>query len=170
MATSKQDINDFNARLRRIKNPRNKSYYDPDMGMHVPKRVSRDKIRKVNEEPSLLAAMIVSIVLGAFALFIAQMVRIRYFGLIEQTPTVLVIEIFVAVWAVVLLAALTDKRGMFERAFQFVGIGLMLIAGHNLIWRWPDQMATIYTSAYVDEVLETTTQHSVVVSGTVYGL
>ncbi|MFT7107464.1 MAG: hypothetical protein ACJAVT_001987, partial [Yoonia sp.] len=36
------DMNDFNARIKSIKNPRNKSYFDPDLGMHVPKRVTRD--------------------------------------------------------------------------------------------------------------------------------
>mgnify|MGYP000191603929 CR=1 FL=1 len=46
MAHRKQTINDFNDRVSRISNPRNKSYYDPDLGMHVPKRVPRDKIKK----------------------------------------------------------------------------------------------------------------------------
>ena len=39
MAARKMDINDFNARIKNIKNPRNKSYYDQGLEMHVPKRV-----------------------------------------------------------------------------------------------------------------------------------
>ena len=64
MAVMKQDINDFNARVKRIKNPRNKSYYDPDLGMHIPKRVTRDKIKKVNDEESFLGKFIVSMIIG----------------------------------------------------------------------------------------------------------
>lgn len=169
MAATKQDINDFNARVKRIKNPRNNSYYDPDLGMHVPKRVTRDKIKK-NEEPSLMGTMIVSMIIGALALMFAQIVRIRYFGLTDQSDVVFYVEIFVTFWAMILLAALMNRRTISERIAQIAGVAVMMVAGHNLIWRWPDQMAVIYTDAHVEQVMEQTTQHSVVYRGTVYGL
>lgn len=174
MAMAKQDINDFRARVKRINSPRNKSYYDPDLGMHIPKRVPRNQIKsktKVNhDEDSFLGKFIVAMVIGAVALMIAEVVRIRYFGLVGDSNTVLFLELFVAYWALLLLSALLGKRGLFDRIGQVTGIGAMLIAGHNLIWRWPEQMAYIYTSEHVARVLETTTQHSVVVAGTLYGL
>ena len=170
MATTKQDINDFNARVKRIKNPRNQSYYDPDLGMHIPKRVTRDKIKKKKEEDSLLGAMIVSMIIGGLGLMFAQVLRIRYFELSGAGDVVLYLEVFIAVWAVVMISALLNRRTVGARIAQIAGVAVMMIAGHNLIWRWPDQMAYIYTTAHVEQVMEATTQHSVVVAGTLYGL
>jgi hypothetical protein len=170
MAARKLDINDFNARIKSIKNPRNTSYYDRDMEMHVPKRVSRDKINGKKAEESFLSLAVVSMVLGALAVFIAQIVRIRYFGLTGQSNVVLAIEALVTVWALILLTALADKRRITERIAQIAGIAVMIVAGHNLIWRWPDQMAIVYTQAHVEQVMDATTQHSIVYRGSVYGL
>ncbi len=169
MATRKYDINDFNARVKNIKNPRNKSYYDPDLGMHIPKRVTREKITKPQEE-SFLGKFIVSMIIGALALLFAQVVRIRYFGLLEQSDVVFYLELFIAFWAMVLFSAMMDRRKITERFAQVAGIAVMLTAGHNLIWRWPEPMAMIYTAEYVDQIMEVTTQHSVVYRGTVFGL
>ena len=172
MATAKQDINDFHARVKRIKNPRNKSYYDPDLGMHIPKRVSRDKIKKpvVHDDESFLGKFIVAMVIGAVAFMIAQIIRIRVFGLNLDGDVLMAVELFVAFWAMLVLSALLRKRGMFDRFGQIVGIALMLVAGHNLIWRWPEQMAYIYTPEHVEQIMDATTQHSVVYRGTVFGL
>jgi hypothetical protein len=170
MAGAKLDINDFNARVKRIKNPRNKSYYDHDLGMHIPKRVSIDRTKKTSDEDSFLTKFLVSMIIGALALMFAQVVRIRYFGLTEQSDVVLYLELFIAFWAMILLAAMMDRRKILERMGQIAGIALMLTAGHNIIWRWPDQMAYVYTAEHVAQVLEETTQHSVVYRGSVYGL
>ena len=170
MGAVKQDINDFRARVKRIKNPRNNSYYDPDLGMHIPKRVTRDKIKKANEEPSFLGKFIVSMIIGGLALMFAQIMRIRYFELPTQSDVVLYLELFLAFWAMILLSALMDRRKLLERIAQVAGVAVMMTAGHNLIWRWPDQMAVIYTDAYVAQVMESTTQHSIVYRGTVFGL
>lgn len=170
MAVRKQDINDFKARLKRIKNPRNKSYYDPDLGMHIPKRVMRDKIKKSTEEESFLGKFIVSAIIGAIALMFAEVLRIRYFGLTDGSDMVMALELFIAFWAMLLLSAILNRRRLTERFGQFVGIALMLTAGHNLIWRWPDQMAYIYTPEHVELVMEATTQNSIVYRGSVFGL
>ncbi len=170
MAARKYDINDFNARVKNIKSPRNNSYYDPDLGMHIPKRVTRDKIKKSNEEPSLMGKMLVSMIVGGLALMFAQVVRIRVFGLTDPSDVVFYLEIFVTFWAMIMLAAVLDRRKLGERLAQIVGVAVMMTAGHNIIWRWPDQMAVIYTEAHVEQVMEATTQHSVVYRGTVYGL
>lgn len=173
MAVMKQDINDFNRRVKSITNPRNNSYYDPDLGMHIPKRVSRDKIKKAKtneDEDSVLGKFVVSMILGAIALMFAEVLRIRYFGLAETNSVVLYLELFIAFWAMLLLSAFLDRRNVLERIGQVAGIALMMTAGHNLIWRWPEQMAYIYTAEHVAEVMETTTQHSIVYRGSVYGL
>lgn len=170
MAARKMDINDFNARIKQIQNPRNKSYYDPDLGMHVPKRLKRERAKRTVDEDSLVGVLLVSVIVGAIGLVFAQIVRIRYFGLLEPSTTVFFLEIAMATWAIILLTALTNKRTFAERIAQIAGVAVMMVAGHNMIWRWPDQMAMIYTSAYVEEVMESTTQHSIVYRGSVYGL
>jgi len=172
MATTKQDINDFQARVKRIKSPRNNSYYDPDLDMHIPKRVGRDKIKKAkrDEDVQILGPVIVSMILGAVALMFAEVLRIRYFGLADQNSATFAVEMVLTLWALLMLGAALDRRSVGARLSQFAGAGLMMIAGHNLIWRWPDQMAYIYTQAHVDQVLLDLPQHSVVISGTIYGL
>lgn len=174
MGAVKQDINDFRARVKRIQNPRNKSYYDPDLGMHIPKRVPRDKIKskvKTNpDEEAFLGKFIVSMIIGALALLFAEVVRIRYFGLSGESDTILFLELVMAFWAMILLSTLLDRRRILERMGQITGIALMLTAGHNLIWRWPEEMAYIYTAEHVEEVMEVTTQNSIVYRGTVFGL
>ena len=170
MAVMKQDINDFNARVKRIKNPRNKSYYDPDLGMHIPKRVTRDKIKKVNDEESFLGKFIVSVIIGGLAMMFAQVVRIRYFALPGESDMIMVLELFMAFWAMLLLSTLLDRRKLLERFAQVAGIAVMLTAGHNLVWRWPEAMAYVYTTEHVAQVMEATTQHSIVYRGTVFGL
>lgn len=170
LAAKKMDINDFNARIKQIQNPGNKSYFDPDMGMHVPKRVKRPPVKRTVDEESIVGMILVSVILGAVGLMFAQIVRIRYFGLLEYSTIVLFLEIALALWAVVLLTIMTNKRTITERIAQVVGVALMMAAGHNMIWRWPDQMGVLYTPAYVEQVMATTTQHSIVYRGNVYGL
>ena len=170
MAARKYDKTDFNARLKTIKNPRNNSYYDPDLGMHVPKRVSQERIRRNTEGEGILGAMLVSMIIGALGLMIAQIIRIRYFALSDASNTVLFLELFVAFWAVILLTALMNKRKLSERVAQIAGVAVMMVAGHNLIWRWPDQMAIIYTPAHVEQVMATLPQHSIVYRGSIFEL
>jgi len=114
--------------------------------------------------------MFVSMIVGAVALMIAQVVRVRFFGLIEFSTVVLALELFITIWALIILTALMKKRSIPERIAQIMGLALMMVAGHNMIWRWPDQMAMIYTPTYVEHVMATTTQHSIVYRGTVFSL
>ncbi len=170
MAAQKQDINDFNRRIKEISNPRNKSYYDRDLGMDVPKRVQRPKKVANREDETFFGPMFVSMIFGALGLMFAQAVRVRYFGLSVPESTALVIELFLAFWAILLLTALTNKRTIGERLSQIAGVALMMTAGHNLILRWPDQLAYVYTPEYVQEIQATTTLPSVIYRGTVYDL
>jgi hypothetical protein len=169
MAHRKQDINDFNSRVKRINNPRNKSYYDPDLGMHVPKRVPRDKIKKgkARSEPTFVSLFLVSAVLGAFGYFVGQVIRVRYFPEAEAALTVLALDLVLALWMVAVITALLGKRSLFDRFAQVAGIYAMMVAGHNLIWRWPEPMAAIYTQDYVDSVLASTSELSLIVGANV---
>lgn len=172
MGMAKQDINDFRARVKKIQNPRNNSYYDRDLGMHIPKRVPRDKIKKKTQpdEDSYLGKFVVAMVLGAFALMLAQVARIQYFGLGLETEVSLALELFMGFWAMLIISTLLSKRHPFDLVGQVVGIGAMAVAGHNLIWRWPEQMAYIYTDAYVQQILQQTEEMSIVWGASVFAL
>ncbi|WP_019953737.1 hypothetical protein [Yoonia vestfoldensis] len=172
MGTAKYDVNDFNARIKRIRNPRNNSYFDPELRMHIPKHVSRDKIRKISkqEEPSILSAVLVSMIIGAIALALGQWVRVTYFGLVEINATTLTLDLVAGFWMVLVLSVLMGHRGFMARMAQVAGLYVMLIAGHNFVWRWPDQMARIYSPAYVEQVKATTLPQSVTINGTLFAL
>lgn len=172
MGTAKYDQRDFNARITRIRNPRNKSYYDPELRMHIPKHVSRDKIRKVTkaQEQSYMSAVLVSMIIGATALAIGQWVRVQYFGLVSVDMATLTLDLVAAIWLVLILSVLLGHRGVLARVAQAAGLYLMLIAGHNLVWRWPEQMAWLYSPAYVDQVMATTQAQSVVINGALFAL
>ena len=169
---TKQDINDFNRRVKQIKNPRNNSYFDPDLGMHIPKRVPRDKIiskKKAIPDEALLGPFFVSAIIGAFCLAVAQLMRVRYFDVIEASRTSMVIDLALTVWVLLILTALIQRNSWGARFSQVVGVVAMMAAGHNLFWRWPDQMAVIYTPAYASYVEATTEPPSVVIGATIYG-
>lgn len=170
MANTKQDINDFNRRIKNINNPRNKSYYDPDLKMHIPKRVSRDKIKKpkVADDENIIGPFIVSGVIGALCLALAQLVRVRFFELIETTPVTIAIDVMAGLWFLLVLTALIKRNSWGARFSQIVGVCAMLAAGHNLFWRWPEQMATIYSPEYAAYIERTTEPPSVVIGSTVY--
>lgn len=168
MATRKQDINDFHARLKHIKNPRNKSYFDPNLGVDVPKRVQRRIVRNRNIEDTLVFALLVSVIFGIACMIFGQIVRVRYLGLADDVGGVLLIDLTVALWAVLVLTAVTDKRWVSERCAQITGVTLMLVAGHNLMWRWPDLMSWIYSPGYVQNVLATTTEYSIEIGSRVF--
>lgn len=169
MANRKQTIDDFNARVSRISNPRNKSYYDPDLGMHVPKRVPRDKIKKasVKEEPTFLAIFIVSAVVGAFGFMLGQVARVRFIPEADSAVVALTLDLVLGLWVIAILTVLLGKRSIFDRLSQVAGVYAMIIAGHNLIWRWPEQMAMIYSPEYVNQVMASTTELSLIVGANV---
>jgi len=170
MAHRKQTIGDFNDRVKRINNPRNSSYYDPDLGMHIPKKVPRDKIKKAKKqhEKTFVAIFIVSAVLGAFGYFLGQVVRVRYFPEANGASVAMALDVVLAFWIIAILTALLGKRTLFDRFAQVAGVYAMIVAGHNLVWRWPEQMAAVFGQSHVDRVLANTTELSLIVGANVF--
>jgi hypothetical protein len=172
MGAAKYDQRDFNARIKRIRNPRNDSYFDPELRMHIPKHVSRDKIRKAvkNSSSPNLSAVLTSMIIGAAALALGQWVRVKYFGLVDINATTLTLDLIAGFWMVLVLSVLLGHRGFLARTAQVAGLYVMLIAGHNFAWRWPEQMAWIYSPAYVEQVQAATVPRSVTINGALFAL
>ncbi|WP_394177140.1 hypothetical protein [Yoonia maritima] len=160
---------DFDARIKRINNPRNNSYYDPDLGMHIPKKVTRAKIVKPPSQSSqAMSAILVSMVIGGAAMFCAQVVRVRYLGMTGGNSAITFSDLLIGLWMVLLFSALMKRQQLLARFGQIAGLCLMLVAGHNFVWKWPDLMAKIYTPEYVAEIKSTTTAGSILFQGNVF--
>ncbi len=106
MAARKHDKNDFQARIKKISNPRNTTYYDPNLGAAIPKRVTRKRVRKKNIEDTIISAFLVSMIFGALGILIAQMVRLRFFDVPGPGLGAFVIDLVVGVWVVLMISAL----------------------------------------------------------------
>lgn len=159
----KYDMKDFNARVKRIQNPRNKSYYDPDMGMHIPKRVSAETIRKnAKARKFSLSSVLTSLLIGVVAVMIAQAFRFRYLGMAEVGNAALATDLLLTAFLVLLGSAFLRHRKVSHRFAQAVGVVAMVVAGHNLMWYYPAELAIIYSTEYVDQVRGTTEPLSLV--------
>lgn len=161
---SPNGLDDFNKRVKRIRSPRNNSYYDPDLGMHVPKKVSNEVIRRnAKEKKSWFKGIFWSLVIGALGLMVGQAVRFRYFGLSEPDNVTLFTDLLLALLFVLTMSAGFRYRRMRYRVAQVLGAGAILVAGHNLILYYPDHLALIYSDEYVQIIRETTEPGSLII-------
>ncbi|KJZ20240.1 hypothetical protein [Loktanella sp. S4079] len=160
---------EFQQRIKRINNPRNNSYYDPDMKMHVPKRLARPQpVKKASEGNQMLSAALVAMVIGGAAMFCAQVVRVRYLGMVGGSPAISFTDLLVGLWIMLMFSALMKRRGFLARLGQFAGLGLMMVVGHNLVWKWPEVMTSIFSPEHVAYVTSHTSVGSALIHGTVY--
>jgi len=160
-------LNDFNQRVARISKAGNTSYYDPELQMNIPKRVSKEVINrkklKTKKNPPLLA----SLFLGAFALMASYMLSGR-FGLIDLNAPVLVYA--TAGVIALLLGGLLRLKTVPHMGAQVAGVGVTITTMHNLVWMFPEQFAVIYSPEFVAMVEATTTAGSLTFMGASYVL
>ncbi|MEJ6402172.1 hypothetical protein [Yoonia sp. 2307UL14-13] len=162
---------DFNARIKRIKNPLNKSYYDPELNMDVPKHTSHETIRKDAKRRKMSFGKItVSLLIGALAMVIAQALRVRYLGLSDVSHMTLVTDLLLGAFFLLLMSAMMRHRKFLLRASQMIGAAAMLVAGHNLMWAYPQELAVIYSTEYVQTVRARTAPMSLQLHDTTIGL
>ena len=162
MALTEQ-LEEFNARVRKINDPKNISYYDPDMQMHVPKRVSKQQIIKAKAKRIGFVALIRSVGVGAVAFLFTQLMSTR-FGLIGPDAPMIVYA-SAAILALIIGGFLKMKTVPHMGA-QFAGIGGMIAGVHNLVWLFPDAFRTVYSKEYVAAVQATTNAGSLFIFGT----
>ncbi len=168
---SRQGQAEFKARIKRINNPRNQSYYDPELQTHIPKHISKKQIRKDKLRKKVtVISLLLCLVLGAAALMIGQAVRFRYFELSGAGNLALFTEILVALLVGLTITAILRYRRGSHRIMQLTGAAAVFVAGHNLAWYYPDQVAVIYSAEYVEQVRQTTAARTVVFQGTVIAL
>ena len=160
-------LDEFNARVRKINDPRNTSYYDRDMEMHVPKRLSKQLIIKAQVKRVGLVALICSAGVGAVALLVTQLMSTRFGVFGPEAP--MVIYASAAILAL-LIGGFLKMKTVPHMGAQFAGIWVMVAGMHNLVWLFPQAFETLYSAEYVAAIQATTMAGSLLVFGTTYTL
>lgn len=156
----------FQARLKRINDPRNVSYFDPELKMNVPKRVSKGSINRKHAKRIGSAALAASGAMGVLA-YIAVQVMSGRFGLLPSSELVL---FGIAAFLAVVLGVLMRHKTLLHMGAQVMGVGLMMASAHNAVWMFPDAVSQVTSTAYVMQVQATTTPNSIMLLGETYTL
>ncbi|PUB12777.1 hypothetical protein [Yoonia sediminilitoris] len=147
------DLNDFKMRVKRIQDPRNNAYFDQELGMHVPKHTTPAEIQKaVKSQRFSVMRLVVSLMVGVAAVMAAQAIRLRYLEMTDAGIGSLFTDLLLTTFFVLLVSALIRHRRPMLRLCQIGGVAAMFVAGHNLMWFYPDQLAVIYTPEHVASV------------------
>lgn len=165
---SPQQMETFNARIKRIQNPRFTHYVDPDNGMKIPRRVSRGEIGHKAAPPLALVTM--AVILGAICLMVARYLRMEVINVEPYFPGGLIAEMSLATMAAVTIGGLVKMRSLRTFAAQVAGALVCAVTMHNAVWLAPDQFAAVFSQSYVDQILALTEPMSVFVNGTSYTL
>lgn len=161
----------FNARIRRINDPRNNSYLDPETGIRIPKQLSRKIIKTNNtymEQKAGFGAMLLSLILGAICVMGALYVRFTVAGIPNtgtEASTLLAMDAGLAAVLVFVLGGILKHKSFRHMMAQVVGIAFMLVTMHNLVWFFPDEFAQVYTQDFVTQVTQATEPLSIHVNG-----
>lgn len=164
-------LSTFNARVKRIKDPRNDSYMDPELGIRIPKRLSRKVIKTQNTHNAPKAgrmSVILTVLLGAFCLMAARYVRFNFADIPDAgtaARTLMIMDFAIAAVMVFILGGLVKHKTISHMVAQIAGIAAMLVAMHNLVWLFPAEFAQVYSQAYVDQVVAMTEPLSLFVDG-----
>ena len=149
---------EFNLHVTQISNPRNTSYYDPELGMNIPKRVSKEFINRKKTKQAGGSGIVISLLLGAVFLMLSYLICLRL-DLINQDAPMLVYGIS-GILAIV-LGGMFRLKSMADMGAQIVGVGAIVVGMHNLIWAFLEPFAVIYSPEFLDIIQATTTANSI---------
>ena len=152
----------FNSRIKRINDPRNTFYLDPETGIKIPKRLSRKIIKTNNsyvEQKAGLGSMLFSVVLGLVCLVLAQYLRFELAGVPNteiEPSTLTAMDGGLAAILVFIVGGVLKHKSLRHMASQIVGIGIMIVAIHNLVWLFPEEFSQVFSDDYVQQVTQAT--------------
>jgi hypothetical protein len=165
---SPQQMDTFKSRIKRIQDPRYTHVVDPESGMKIPRRVTRDEIGKSTTSSG--GALFMAALLGALCLMVARYLRIEVINVQPFFPDGLVVEVSMAFMAAVVIGGFVRMRSFRTAIAQFVGALVCAVTMHNAVWLAPDQFAFIFSQGYVDQILTLTDPMSIYVNGTSFTL
>lgn len=162
-------INSFNARVKKIQDPRNTHYVDAETGMKIPKHVSRKEILRAKGDvsPGLIGLMI-ALILGAVCLMGARLARFTVLDMPEINDTTLMIELALAAIIAFTVGGVIRQGHLRHMLAQVAGAAVMAVAMHNLVWMFPEEFEMVYPQSYVDQVRSQTRPNSLFVRGQTY--
>lgn len=161
----------FNSRIKRIKDPKNLSYRDPELGINIPKRLSKKVIKVAQKDMTSRVSrmqMLSSLFLGVACVMAARYLRFHIVGIEDlqaNAQVLMAIDIGIAAILAFVVGAVIKHTKLPHMAFQVAGIGMMLVSMHNLVWLLPEETALIYSDAYVQQVQSLTTPQSIYFNG-----
>ncbi len=164
----------FNARIGRIKDPRNTSYVDPETGIRIPRRLSIGQIKAHNfgHKPGAIV-LLFSAILGAVALIAARYIRFVLAEIPEigtEAQTLLLMDCGIAGVLAFVVGGMIRHKSLRHMMAQTAGIAIMLVAMHNLVWMFPTEVAQVFPQDYIEQVRAVTEPQSLYVVGETYTL
>lgn len=166
---SNQQLESFNARIKRINNPRNTYYVDGETGMKIPKRLSKDVIaRKGKKAPPGMFALMMALIVGTLCLMAARLARYTVLEMPETNDTTLVIELTIAAIVAFVVGGMLGQKSLRHMVAHVAGAAIMAVAMHNLVWMFPAEFAAWYSPDYVNHVRTNTAPMSIYLRGQVY--
>jgi len=167
-----KQLNQFSDRLKRIEDPRNIAYKDPETGMAIPRRLSIGQIKEHNfGEKVSVFAVILSVIIGALSMIGARYVRFVGGGIPEvgtEPQTLLLMDFGIAAVLAMVVGGMIGHKQLRHMNAQFLGIAVMLVAMHNLVWAFPDQVAQVFPQSYIAQVQSVTAPMSLSLLGNTY--
>lgn len=160
-------LSGFNSRIKKIKDPRNTFYVDPETGTFVPKHVSRKSIKQAAAKRRVKASfggVMMCLLMGITALVAARWVRWEYLAIEEansKADTLMMIDFGIAALATFVIGGMLGQKTIKHMLAQVAGIAFALVTMHNLVWMLPDQFSLVFGQAYVDQVRATTAPNSI---------
>lgn len=163
---STQHIDTFNARIKRIQDPRFTYVVDPESGIKIPRRLTRDQIGRRPAPPTALLTM--AAILGGICLLIVRFVRME----VASAPYVpdMMIEVAMAGMAAVVIGGLFRMQSFHTVAAQIAGALICAVSMHNAVWIAPDPFAQVFTQSYVDGIKAMTDPMTLYINGVSYAL
>lgn len=164
----------FKTRINRIKSPTNTYYLDPETGIHIPRRLSIGQIKDHNlgGKPGMIVLMI-SALIGTIGLIAARYVRFVYAEIPElgtDAQTLLMMDFGLAAVLSFVIGGMIGHKSTRHMMAQTLGIGLMMVAMHNLVWMFPTEVARVFPQDYIEQVRATTKPQSIYVVGETFTL
>lgn len=171
---SDQQLANFNARIKRIKDPKNIYWTDHETGMNIPRRISKGTIIAHNfRKKEGLMPLLMSVVLGVICLMAARYIRFHFAEVPDsgtEAMTLTVMDFGIAAFLAMIVGGIVRLKTFRNVMGQLGGIALMLVAMHNLVWIYPAEFARFYSQDYVDQVMALTAPQSLYVNGEVFTL
>ncbi|SEW07254.1 hypothetical protein SAMN04488515_0918 [Cognatiyoonia koreensis] len=169
-----EQLSVFNARIKRIEDPRNIYYRDPESGINIPKRVSKAAVlgKGKHAKPTLFG-LLMALIVGLACLAAARYGRFNLAGIVEDPTSahiVMLMDFGIAAVMAFVLGGMINQKSMRHMMAQTAGIAVMAVAMHNLVWMYPAEFAQVYTQAYVDEVRSATQPNTIYVGGETFAL